>query len=299
MYHEVLQNTILSQPKRVFPLLLCCNKASNKVEAANQLRHSFVEGNQAMALLLFLFFYHLHLLLLFPNLAASKCPESFHCGHRFSLEFPFSQDPQCGIFRVRSCNDSGFPIFQIEKSWYHIIEKISTNKFKVLDFSLSDRLRDRKCFPFSNVSLPQNPSISFTISSNLTSLFTCYNQTPNHHIQQYFQNYHSFYNTDCGPSTVYYLNLTDSPVTEKSNIPLDCGKIELPIDYSKGNSSGLLELLSAEFALECNVSQACYECYHGGGQCVHNSRNEFRCKKAKGTFNIGFFSLFSFPFVFE
>lgn len=242
-----------------------------------------------MAFLLFLFLY-----LLLPNLAASKCPESIQCGDHFPLHFPFTDtnNPKCGFFPVEGCSDSGNPtIFRSQGSLsrYNILRYISTNKFRVFDSNLYHSLSQSppRCIPFQNISLPKSPSISFSIPSNLT-LYLCSNLTFDERIQDYFENYISFnHNQDCEfPPTVYFLpRETDVLATKQSSIPENCGVIQLPIDSSKGNAPHPYDMLTAEFDLEWSVSEACYKCHHGGGQCLRNTMNEFRCAKGTSLFS--------------
>ncbi|XP_042034005.1 uncharacterized protein LOC121780441 isoform X1 [Salvia splendens] len=88
----------------------------------------------------------------------------------------------------------------------------------------------------------------------------------------------------CGPLTAYYLDPTtddDSAANERS-IPANCGVIQLPIDSSKGDAHQLFDILTAEFFIEWNVSEACFNCFHQGWPCLHNSMNQF-IRKKEGT----------------
>ncbi|KAI3467060.1 hypothetical protein Pfo_023723 [Paulownia fortunei] len=228
-----------------------------------------------------IFFSLFHYLII--NSADSKCPESFECGSFGSLEFPLSdsKNPGCGLFMVDGCV-SGNPKIQFEAKgyWYDILEKKSPNKFLVRDSIRQYHLNNNSCFSFKNLSLPQSPSSSFTFSPNLT-LFACTNHSSNEGVQDYFKNYD---HTTCPLLTVYYRNrATDVPVARESSIPPECSVIQLPLE-SNQDSGDPFNLLTAEFTLEWNVSEACYKCQHGGGQCLSNSRNEFICKKGNRTF---------------
>ncbi|XP_047964950.1 LEAF RUST 10 DISEASE-RESISTANCE LOCUS RECEPTOR-LIKE PROTEIN KINASE-like 1.1 isoform X6 [Salvia hispanica] len=230
------------------------------------------------SLLSFLFFYNLlHL----PNLAASNCPKSFQCGDHFPLKIPFTdvKNPDCGLITVDGCNGSRNPVIMSEGlSGYEILGSISANQIKVFDPHLHHLYQSQlKCIPFTNLSLPKSPSISISIPLNLT-FFTCSNHRNS---QDYFENYLSFHDQRGGPLTAYYLDPTtddDSAANERS-IPANCGVIQLPIDSSKGDAHQLFDILTAEFFIEWNVYEACSNCFHQGGQCLHNSMNQFICEK--------------------
>ncbi|KAH6827744.1 hypothetical protein C2S53_015418 [Perilla frutescens var. hirtella] len=156
-----------------------------------------------------------------------------------------------------------------------------------------------------NVSQPNSPSVSFTIPSDMVTLFACSNQTSDQHIQDRFSDYSSFYRgEECGipPRTMYYsypTTVVPSAQQTSNIVPTNCSVIELPRNSSEGNPSDPFDLITAEYTLELNVSEACYKCFHGGGQCGHNSRNEFHCQKAQSkcqkSYSCGNFSL-EFPF---
>ncbi|XP_057765839.1 LEAF RUST 10 DISEASE-RESISTANCE LOCUS RECEPTOR-LIKE PROTEIN KINASE-like 1.1 isoform X2 [Salvia miltiorrhiza] len=216
-----------------------------------------------------------HLLLL---QADSKCQKSYTC-RNFTLQFPFTyiDDPQCGLFTVAGCESSSrekHPRLYIgaSTSAKYILGQPSQNKLLIHDFLLETLLGSpESCYSFLNVSLPQSPSVSFTISPNIT-FFTCFNKTTNRQIQDYFQNYSR---QDCEASTLYY----KTPATQEHapQIPEACSLAQLPIK-SDENSTQLLKLLSANYSLEWNVSEDCNECYRRGGQCLADNQNDFYCK---------------------
>lgn len=213
-----------------------------------------------------------HLLLLLQT--HSKCQKSYAC-RNFSLEFPFTNihDPECGLFTVDGCDsDHEHPRLYIGATTarYQILGKPSTNKFLIRDFVLQTLLDSPKCYSFMNVTLPHSPSVSFTFSPNLT-FFTCFNKTTDPHIQHYFHTYHRLL---CEASTVYY----KIPATHHApDAPPQCRLTQLPIK-SDVNSTNLLHLLTPNFTLEWSVSEACYECNRGGGQCATINQNDFYCE---------------------
>lgn len=243
------------------------------------------EGRKLILSKMHLIFYFLFLCwITIPSY--SKCLPSYPCGN-FTLEFPFTdvKYPDCGLFHVGDCDSSrGPPIIFIgsSESWLGIMEKISTNKFLVLHLGIYTTLRNRKCYGFSNMSMPQSPSVSLTFSPNLT-LFTCYKPYTNQGLEkEYFKNYKK---TECDVSTVYYKTPTethDVAGAGESSMPVGCVVSELPAN--KSGSGEVFDVLSANFSLEWSVSKACNECFHGGGQCLADNNNKFYCKQ--GTLNV-------------
>ncbi|KAH6815003.1 hypothetical protein C2S51_019823, partial [Perilla frutescens var. frutescens] len=154
---------------------------------------------------------------------------------------------------------------------YDIMDKISANKFLIHDAVLENYFNSKSCLSFENVSLPQSPFVSFTlISPNLTS-FTCFDQRKD--IKDYFVQYK---NRSCDKRTVYY-KTSATHVPAFDHLPLDCVMNQLPIKSVQEYSGDLFHLLSPNLRLEWHVSQDCYECNRGGGQCLANYGNEFYC----------------------
>ncbi|KAL2235029.1 UNVERIFIED_CONTAM: LEAF RUST 10 DISEASE-RESISTANCE LOCUS RECEPTOR-LIKE PROTEIN KINASE-like 1.1 [Sesamum indicum] len=226
---------------------------------------------------LFLFFL-LHLVFLLHS-ADSKCQKSFPCGN-FTLQFPyFRMEPDCGLLMVDEC-ESENPKIQLGGIWYDFLEWISENKILIRDPIRQAHLSDECLFlRVGDLFLPKSPSISFSVTPNLT-LFICDDQPDNEQVRNHFRDY---YNKSCGVFTAYYRN-PGSGVP--SRIPQGCRLSHLPMNPNK-NSSELLEMLTAEFTVEWNISESCNECHHGGGQCLTNTLNGFECKKALS--GVGFF----------
>lgn len=238
-------------------------------------------------LLKHLFFYSVFLFLIITP-AYSKCPQSYPC-RNFTLEYPFtdSNDPDCGLFKVHGCSNDSIPgndnaTVRIGAGEpYVILRKISKNIFLIRDLGLLIALSNRSCYSFSNQSLPQSPSVSFTFSPNLT-LFTCYKNYAKEGLGYSSQQYNK---TDCQISTVYYKTPAAArvaPAVGDISILSGCKLTQLPLK-SENSSGDLFDMLSADFRLEWSVSKACYECYHGGGQCLADNENKLYCKQ--GTLN--------------
>ncbi|PIM98386.1 hypothetical protein CDL12_29135 [Handroanthus impetiginosus] len=123
------------------------------------------------------------------NLAESKCQESVNCGDLGSLAFPLSNQPGCG------------------GTWYKILQKMSTNKFRIVDEFLNAHLRARNCVAFRNSSLPVSPFSSFRIFTPTLTIFSCSNfvdPDDKQKIQDYFEHYSVY--TLCDVFTLYYGN---------------------------------------------------------------------------------------------
>ncbi|KAL8035142.1 hypothetical protein ABFX02_12G077600 [Erythranthe guttata] len=220
--------------------------------------------------LLFFFLFHSSII----TSAVSKCPKSFECGSLGSLDFPISNSTGCGLFTVDGC-DSDNPTVQLEPGGlvYNISRNISTNSFLIKDHTLQWQLNEMNCFAFRNVSLPKSPSISFSVSPNLT-VFACIN--PNYIRDRKFIP-HNYRSHNCSLFTVYY----GFPTPEVGPVPSDCRVMQLPLkpNYAQYSLDNVFGLLTSEYILEWNVSENCSECHRGGGQCLTNNIGEFECKR--------------------
>ncbi|PIN13383.1 Serine/threonine protein kinase [Handroanthus impetiginosus] len=243
----------------------------------------FIEGNSVMAVIKsFVFFFVSHLVF-FMNLSESKCQESFNCGNLGSLESPLSNEPGCGLFSV---NCTPIPTIQFGAGgpWYKILQKLSTNKFRIVDDFLSAHLRARNCIAFGNSSLPVSPFSSFRIFTPTITIFSCSNfvdPDDKQKIQDYFEHYRNY--TLCDVSTLYYSDLHNNVPT---NIPGNCSVVQLP-RKTAANLSDLFQQLSPEFELEWNISPECLSCQSRGRKCVVSKDKHIRCEgKSRKTVKI-------------
>ncbi|PIM98406.1 Serine/threonine protein kinase [Handroanthus impetiginosus] len=221
----------------------------------------------------FVFFFLSHLAF-FMNLAESKCQNSFHCGHLGFLEFPLSNEPECGLFLV-NCT-SAIPTIQFGPGgpWYIILQKLSTNKFTVEDGFLHNHLRDRDaiCLASGNRSVPYSPFSSFAISPALT-IFSCRNfldPDDRAKVKDYFKNYR---NHTCFDSTFYYRDQDNNVPTD---IPEKCSVIQMPVKYAP-EPGDLFPKLSPEFDVEWDIYRDCLSCHRRGRKCVA-SNDQIRCE---------------------
>ncbi|KAL3824099.1 hypothetical protein ACJIZ3_020128 [Penstemon smallii] len=238
-------------------------------------------------LFIFLFLFLFHLLL--ESAESAGCPNSFICGNLGPLEFPLSNmQPDCGLFMVNCAYAIPRIQFQYGGEWYEILRKNSTNSLFVRSPILQDHLGSSNCLSFTNLSLPNSPSSSFTISPSI-NLFLCSNESRNQEIDDYFQTYSSH---TCPAFSVYYSNPINSSTTSifASHVPENCLMIQMPLnssnqdeDYNSGGggTGDLFSMLTSEFTLDWNVSGDCNDCHHRGGQCTTNNMNQFLCKTGR------------------
>ncbi|XP_031122936.1 LEAF RUST 10 DISEASE-RESISTANCE LOCUS RECEPTOR-LIKE PROTEIN KINASE-like 1.1 [Ipomoea triloba] len=205
----------------------------------------------------------------------SNCPKEFTCGNIDNLQFPFAQhtQPHCGLVVV-NCYTTP-PTVQLG-DWYQL-QNVSTNgevKTILLEDSKLQRLFDRHDCSILNytVQFQNSPSITFRYSESNTSFLQCNNRSS-------ICNYERYSNYVEGLS-LYYKRPSSAPenYTRCSSVPASCALLPSPIIIRKPNA-----LLTAQFGVELQVSEACYECYYGGGRCTVDIHNQFHCEKGKST----------------
>ncbi|THF99417.1 hypothetical protein TEA_016440 [Camellia sinensis var. sinensis] len=202
------------------------------------------------------------------------CPQSFNCGKLGPIKFPFSNDTYrgCGLCTV-NCSEP-VPIIYLGKDKPYEVKKfLNDEAVNVSDKSLRDLICSKSCDIFNNFTLFSRPSISYTISSNLT-LFKC--RTNSSSKPQLQTQLYSFSN--CSGYTVYYTDPNQNTPTP-ANLSSGCVVIQLPMlpSIRNRNVSDLFSLLASEFTIGLHVSKECYECHHNGGQC--HGHEEFHCIK--------------------
>ncbi|CAL5396616.1 unnamed protein product [Camellia sinensis] len=209
------------------------------------------------------------------------CPESFNCGKLGLIKFPFSNDtyPRCGLCTV-NCSE---PVPIIYLGWthqpYEVKEFLNDEAVNVSDKYLRKLISSNSCDIFSKSLFPYpTPSISYTISPNLSSLFKC--PTNGGSKPQLQTEVYSFSN--CTGYTVYYTD-PNQHTQIPANLSPDCEVIKLPMlpSIRSINLSDLFSLLAYEFTIGLHVSKECYECRHNGGQC--RGLGEFHCIKDEGS----------------
>ncbi|KAK4607918.1 hypothetical protein RGQ29_001652 [Quercus rubra] len=235
---------------------------------------------------LFVFFLLTHLLLLHSaeevNRTVPNC-SPFQCGKLGIIGFPFtdSSNPICGLLPVK-CDEIP-PTIQLgwNRGPYEVINISYTNTTlftRIKDLLLSNALNTQKCESVTNFTLPNSPFISFKLTTPSQTLFKC-NSTLG------IASPRNFTYRSCGVYSLYYSHLNDN----SQCFPAQCSIIQLP-RKKHSDKDALFSLLSAEFELEVNVSEACSSCYSGGGHCELEQNGEFQCaiaKKATSSVGIG------------
>ncbi|KAM4084393.1 hypothetical protein ACB094_08G128700 [Castanea mollissima] len=164
---------------------------------------------------------------------------------------------------------------------YEVINISYTNTTlitRIKDLLLSDALNTQKCESVTNFTLPNSPFISFKLTTPSQTLFKC-NRTLG------IASPRNFTLRNCGDYSLYYSHLND----DSQSFPAQCSIIQLP-RKKHSDKDTLFSLLSAEFDLEVNVSEACSSCYGGGGHCELEQNGKFQCdiaKKATSSVGIG------------
>ncbi|KAL4611805.1 hypothetical protein ACB092_08G152100 [Castanea dentata] len=226
---------------------------------------------------LFVFFLLSRLLLLHSaeevNRTLPNC-SSFQCGKLGIIVFPFtdSSHPLCGLLPVK-CDEMP-PTIQLgwSRGPYEVINISYTNTTlitRIKDLLLSDALNTQKCESVTHFTLPNSPFISFKLTTPSQTLFKC-NRTLG------IASPRNFTRRNCGDYSLYYSHLND----DSQSFPAQCSIIQLP-RKKHSDKDTLFSLLSAEFDLEVNVSEACSSCYGGGGHCELEQNGKFQCEIAK------------------
>uniref|UniRef100_M1B3R0 Receptor kinase n=1 Tax=Solanum tuberosum TaxID=4113 RepID=M1B3R0_SOLTU len=224
----------------------------------------------------------------------STCPKSFSCGNLTDLSFPFSlsTQPDCGIMFLSGCDTKPFPRIQLfpEGDWYYALGNPFNYTVELGDPKLHAELMQHKCqafnknfsLPNSYFFLPNSPSISFEIvPMNFVNFFKCNStskSTPNitQKNNDHFAGY-KMYNGCKGFSIYYKLPGDDDDEDVRAgNLPANCSLIRLPI-RSISDDVGLFNMLSPAFLVEYKLSEGCYRCHYGRGQCRTDIANKFHC----------------------
>ncbi|XP_052199394.1 LEAF RUST 10 DISEASE-RESISTANCE LOCUS RECEPTOR-LIKE PROTEIN KINASE-like 1.1 [Diospyros lotus] len=225
-----------------------------------------------------------------------SCPKSSRCGNSERLlYFPLSNtsNPQCGLCSV-FCLDREHPVGGItcgnEFFWItEISSRPSGNgSVKVHDpeFSLAG-----DCSGIRNLSLPNSPSISFTIPHNLT-LFRC--KKSSRHSPPAHDEYLNY--TGCDGFNLYYnKHLRDDHhnVSASADSFHGCETILQPLTSTPSKKKpelgekddDLFKLLNGTYYAEFQATEDCLKCHWRGGQC-QNINQTFHCKAEKNGPNL-------------
>ncbi|PIN02412.1 hypothetical protein CDL12_25075 [Handroanthus impetiginosus] len=131
----------------------------------------------------YIFFFVSHLFF-FMNLAESKCQGSVNCGDLAPSNSHSPINLDVVLFLV-NCTRL-VPRIQSGPgaTWYKILQKMSTNKFRIVDEFLNAHLRARNYIAFRNSSLLVSPFSSFRIFTPTLTIFSCSNFVDPHDKQK-------------------------------------------------------------------------------------------------------------------
>ncbi|CAL5421632.1 unnamed protein product [Camellia sinensis] len=243
------------------------------------------------------FFFLSHLLFLYSfgedNNSFQHYPESFHCGNLEEISFPYSNTtyPHCGLCTV-DCRKKVLKLnFDIDdQNWYELRGKLYNDDQRVLnvaDKRLERHIKSKSCDVFtfnSNRTLPTAPSVSFTVSPNLT-FFKCPTGrgVPDKQIEDLFHRNHSYSDyKGCSGYTVHYKYPHDPHQSLFINERILQSRvlIQLSVFSRKRNARNVRDLFSvldSKFSLGFNVSKECGECHLKGGHCPRYNSSKFQC----------------------
>nr|GMD27709.1 LEAF RUST 10 DISEASE-RESISTANCE LOCUS RECEPTOR-LIKE PROTEIN KINASE-like 1.1 [Ipomoea batatas] len=205
----------------------------------------------------------------------SNCPKGFSCGSLGYLEFPFAQHthPHCGLIRV-DCDAKPLPKVQLgmggDSYQFVNIYSVANSTILILEDSKLQRLLDTHNYSNLNYSLqfPYSPSITFSNfpTNSFKAIHKC-NNSPADDIFNYERNY-------CFQGFGLFYKNALVPQKNPKCVADKCTMYPTPILVKQTNA-----LLTPLFGMVFQLSEACHECYYGGGQCTADSSNEFHCAK--------------------
>ncbi|XP_031122326.1 LEAF RUST 10 DISEASE-RESISTANCE LOCUS RECEPTOR-LIKE PROTEIN KINASE-like 1.1 [Ipomoea triloba] len=208
----------------------------------------------------------------------SNCTKEFSCGNIGYLEFPFAKHTQAGCGLVAVNCDTTPPKIQLEKGedWYHLQKVI----FKgwdgytiIVEDSKLRRLFERRNCKIINYSIQFRSSPSITLRNSEPYDFSTFLKCNHSEADDDICGYERYNHCTEGYSLYYKRPLIKE---DPACIPDSCIPFPTPIFIDQTNDT-----LIAGLGLKLEVSNACYMCYFGGGQCWADSNNEFQCKKGK------------------
>ncbi|KAL7171131.1 hypothetical protein ACSBR2_035894 [Camellia fascicularis] len=175
-----------------------------------------------------------------------------------------------------------------DQIWYELHGKLSNDDDHILnvtDKNLESLIKSKSCDLFTfylSWTLPTTPSVSFTVSPNLT-FFKCPTGSgaPDKQIEDLFRRNHRYSDyKGCSGYTVYYHKYPDNPhqsLLINERILQSCVLIQLPVFRRKRNVRDLFSVLDSKFSLGFNVSKECGECHLKGGHCPQYNSSKFQC----------------------
>ncbi|KAE9445516.1 hypothetical protein C3L33_22588, partial [Rhododendron williamsianum] len=192
----------------------------------------------------------------------------------------------CVLF---SCDEPDPKVKLGEDGRSYQVSNIADGTIKINDPALKTLIESKDC-DFSIYITPfYTPSVSFTISPNLT-IFKCNPSSLElqREADEYFPIIITILMKDV-KDTVYYLYPNDQvqDPTQGNHQP-NCHLFQLPVlsSIDDGNSSDPFSLLTFDFSVEYHLSEECLSCLDDGGQCLREPR-EFQCFHKRGDEELG------------
>ncbi|KAH7839216.1 hypothetical protein Vadar_001331 [Vaccinium darrowii] len=216
------------------------------------------------------------------------CPSSLDCGTHGPIKFPFTftRHPHCGLCTVRRCDEPVPEVTLGQGGRSYEVSAFSDDSIQVKDPILEKLINEKNCDISSFLNLSSTPSISYTISPNLT-LLKCMTNNVELQLQtaKYFRdnsNYSSY--KGCHNCTVFY-SYPNPPVQvpTQGSYPPNCAAFQLPLvsPFAEQNLEDPFSLLASDYSITFHVSEECQACRLKGSQCPLDSQ-EFLCLKKRG-----------------
>jgi hypothetical protein len=218
------------------------------------------------SVLLFVFFLLSHFVLLLPAqgkmIYTERCPP-FRCGHLGDIHFPFANktNPECGVLTV-DCGGPN-PTIQLAANQqedgerrYEVLNLSQNNtmsSIRIVDVESGEQLKSDKCEFFTNLTLTNSSFISFEIATPNQTFFKC-DRPPYTHPPTNFKE------MSCNDYSNFHSRISSD------NLPTYFSGCSIVHPQSPGDDD-MFNFLALEFDLGVRVSEDCYKCYRGGGQC--------------------------------
>nr|GMD21947.1 LEAF RUST 10 DISEASE-RESISTANCE LOCUS RECEPTOR-LIKE PROTEIN KINASE-like 1.1 [Ipomoea batatas] len=213
---------------------------------------------------------------------SNSCPNGFSCGSLGYLEFPFAQHthPHCGLIGV-DCDVKPLPKLQLGMGgeWYQFLDiknSVANTTILVLEDPKLQSLLDTHNYSNLNYTLqyPYSPSLTFTnfVTNTFKAIHKCNNSPADDDDMLNYERYYCFQ----GFGLVYKKALV--PQENPKCVAAKCTLYPTKIFVNQTKA-----LLIARYRLGFQVSNACNECYYGGGQCTQDINNQFHCAKGNNT----------------
>ncbi|KAI8539063.1 hypothetical protein RHMOL_Rhmol09G0152300 [Rhododendron molle] len=165
------------------------------------------------------------------------------------------------------------------------VSRFADDTIKINDPKLKHLIESNNCNFSSYINPFNTPSISFTISPNVT-FFKCNTSSPKlaKQTDKYFFGNYTDRGRACHGYTLYSSHPTQQvPVPTPGSYPKNCDFSQLPVvssieDWDPWNP---FSFLTSDFSVEYHASDQCHACLKDGSQCPHYP-GEFKCLHERG-----------------